>query len=41
MSELNLFKKLKIIKKSNLIKEKLESIYDERLKEEIIDILES
>ena len=33
--------KLKIIKKSNLIKEKLKSINDERLKEEIIDILES
>ena len=33
--------KLKIIKKSNLIKEKLKSTNDERLKEEIIDILES
>ena len=33
--------KLKIIKKSNLIKEKLKSTKDERLKEEIIDILES
>ena len=33
--------KLKIIKKSNLIKEKLKSTNDERLKEEIKDILES
>lgn len=33
--------KLKMIKKSNLIKEKLESTNDEKLKEEIIDILES
>ena len=30
-----------IIKKSNLIKEQLKSTNDERLKEEIIDILES
>ena len=33
--------KLKKDKKSNLIKEKLKSTNDERLKEEIIDILES
>jgi predicted DNA-binding protein YlxM (UPF0122 family) len=33
--------KLKIIKKSNLIKEKLKNTNDERLKEEIMDILES